>query len=457
MEMIQALSSFIVNTKYEVLPPKGIELCKRNILDVIGVALAGVNTDVGKIIRDFVRESAGLSASGVIGGHLRTSSPMAALANGTIAHALDYDDVNSTSVAHPSVSLLPAILAVGEERGASGREVIEAYITGYEVEDRLGLCLNPDHYELGWHTTGTLGTFGAMAGVSKILGLDEEQIQTAFGIAASVMGGTRKNFGTMTKPLHAGTSAKNGIIAASLAKKGFTANREIMDGSMGVVALFSPGKNVDSSKMAAMLGHPFAIVDPGTFVKAYPCCGAANAAIDALLHLVRSEGLSKENVKKVECGVFYRIPHVMIYSRPKNGLEAKFSLEYCLAAGILDGRLCLEQFTDESVNAPAVQEVLEKITVYVHDELSTRESLGNRFGEVTIQTNDGRLLKKRIYIPLGSPQNPLSDAQLEEKFRDCTKSVLAGDDINRVIRLIYDLENVDNIDELVDIISFRTT
>jgi 2-methylcitrate dehydratase PrpD len=456
MEIIQRFASFIANTGSSAIPAKAIELCKRNILDCIGVTLAGTKTEAGRIIREFVAENVGSSRSGVIAGNFKTSPSMAALANGTMAHALDYDDINSDSVAHPSVSLLPALCAVAEDQEASGRKIIEAYILGYEIEDRMGLCLNPEHYDLGWHTTGTLGTFGAMTAASRILSLNEEQVQIAFGIAASLMGGSRKNFGTMTKPLHAGNSAKNGVIAASLAKRGFTASPEILEGPMGVLDLFSPGKNVDPSKIAALLGNPFAILSPGTFIKPYPCCGGGHGSVDAMLQLIRSHGLSRENVEKIECGVFYRIPTAMIYHRPKSGLEGKFSLEYCLAAALVDGKVGLDQFTDERVNDPSLQEMLRKVTVYVPPELKTKESFEKRFAEVTVHTKDGRVLKKKVHSPIGNPENPLSDAEVEEKFKDCAKSVLNKNEISRVIELVYNLGKVEDIGELMEIITFRT-
>lgn len=456
MDITQELSSFIVRTGFPILPQESIELSKRNILDFIGVALAGTKTEVGKIIREFVAGNTGSNISGIFGGHIKTSPFMAAFANGTIAHALDYDDVNWTMEAHPSVSIIPGIFAVGEEQKTSGEKIIEAYIIGYEIEAKIGLCVNPEHYDLGWHTTGTLGTFGALAGVSKILGLNEEQIKMAFGIASSLTSGIKRNFGTMTKPLHAGNAAKNGIIAASLAKKGFTANNHILDDSMGIFELFSSKKNIDLNRIITTLGNPFEIVNSGTVIKPYPCCAGGHAAIDALLDLVERHNLSEETIRKVECGVNYRIPNTMIYHKPTTALEGKFSLEYCLAIAIIDKEVGLEQFTDEKVNDYRIQEMLNKITVYVHPELRTKESLGKKFAEVTLYTNNGEVFKKRVYKPLGNPQNPLSDAKLQQKFIDCTKSILHKDDINQVIKLVFNLEKIKNIDEIINIMVFKT-
>lgn len=456
MEIIQELSSFIVKTEFKTLTDKSIELSKINILDFIGVALAGTKTEVGKIIYEFVNENIGLNISGVYAGHIKTSPSMAAFANGIFAHALDYDDINWTMMGHPSVSILPAVFAVGEKEKLVGEKIIEAYIIGYEIAAKLGLLINPEHYELGWHTTGTLGAFGAMAAVSKILRLNEEQIKIAFGIVASLTSGIRRNFGTMTKPLHAGNAARNGVMAAFLAQKGFSADKNVLDGKMGFYDLFASNKNVNVNSFNTDLGNPFEIVHPGTVIKPYPCCGGGHAAVDAILDLIKIYNLSEEKINKVECGVHYRLPQTMIYQKPKTGLEGKFSLEYCLAVAIIDKKVGLEQFSDQKVNDNKIQEILNKIKVYVHPELTTKESLKNRFAEVTVYTNDGEVFKKRVYKPLGNPDNPLPNDKIKQKFIDCTKSILHEDDINQVTQLIYNLEQLKNIDEIMNIIVFKT-
>jgi 2-methylcitrate dehydratase PrpD len=456
MGFTRALSSFMVRTNFEMLPDQSIELSKKNILDYIGVSLAGVKTRVSEIICDFVRENSSSNLSGIIGGHMKSSPCMAAFANGTIAHALDYDDFSLTMMAHPSVSILPAILAVGETQGAPGDKIIEAYVLGYETEAKLGVCLNPEHYELGWHSTATLGTFGALAGVSKLLRLTEEQIAMAFGIASSLASGLTKNFGTMTKPLHAGNSAKNGIIAASLAQKGFTANNNVFEGPKGAFDILSDKKVLNLDIIVAGLGNPFDIVNPGTSMKPYPSCAHGHAAIDALLSLIKRHNLSEESVDIVECGVNYRVPELMFYTKPKTGFEGKFSLEYCLAIAILDKKVGLDQFADERINEDHLQNMLNRIKVYVHPELRTKESYKNRFAEVTIYTKKGDVYTKRVYTPLGNPQNPLTDTDLEQKFKDCTKSILPDDKVNQVIKLVQNLEKLKNIKELMDIIVFTS-
>lgn len=455
-EFTRALSSFIVKSGYGMLPKPSIEFAKKNILDCIGVSLAGTKTKINDILREFAIENGGSQVSGIIGGHMKSSPCMAAFANGTIAHALDYDDTNRSMVAHPSVSILPAVLAIGEQRDLSGEKIIEAYIIGYEIEAKLGLCLNPEHYELGWHSTATLGTFGALAAVCKMLSLDEQQIVMAFGIASSLMGGLRKNFGTMTKPLHAGNAAKNGIVAASLAQKGFTSNDQAFEGSKGMLDVFSNKTDVDLGSVIAALGNPFDIIHPGTNIKPYPCCAFGHAAIDAMFNLIRRHHLSEENIDKVECGVHYRTREVMRYTDPRVSLEGKFSLEYCLAIAIIDNKIGLGQFENEKMNNDRVKEILKRIRVFVHPELKTLESFKNRFAEVTVQTKKGETYTEKVDTPLGSPQNPLSDSELHQKFEDCTKSILAENEIHRVVQFIDHLEDLEHINELMNIIVFET-
>ncbi len=456
MEIIQELSSFIVRTEFKTLTDESIKYSKMNIMDFIGVALAGTKTEVGKIIYEFIKENMGSDISGVYGGHIKTSPSMAAFANGIFAHALDYDDINWTLMGHPSVSILPAVFAVGEKEKVIGEIIITAYIVGYEIAAKLGLFINPEHYELGWHNTGTLGAFGAMAAASKILSLNEEQIKMGFGIVASLTSGIRRNFGTMTKPLHAGNAARNGVTAAFLAKKGFSANKNVFDGEMGFFDLFASNKNVKVTRLNKVLGNPLEIVHPGTVIKPYPCCGGGHAAIDAILDLINNFSLSEEKIDKIECGVHYRLPQTMIYQKPKTALEGKFSLEYCLAIAIIDKKVGLEQFSDQKVNDKKIQELLNKIRVYVHPDLKTKESLKNRFAEVAVYTRSGEVFKKRVYKPLGNPENPLPDDRIEQKFIDCTKSILHKEDISQVTKLIFNLELLRNIDEMTNIVVFKT-
>jgi 2-methylcitrate dehydratase PrpD len=309
---------------------------------------------------------------------------------------------------------------------------------------------------LGWHSTATLGTFGALAAACKMLRLEEEQVVMAFGIASSLASGIKKNFGTMTKPLHAGNAAKNGIIAASLAQKGFTADDDVFEGPNGLFDVFTNKTDVDLGNVIASLGNPLDIIEPGTNIKAYPCCAFGREAIDAILSMIKREHLLENNIDCVECGVHYRTRQVMRYSEPQTSLEGKFSLEYCVAVAIMDKTVGLDQFTDEKVNSSSIKELIKKIKVYVHPELQTLESFGNRFAEVTVHTEDNGVYRERVYSSLGTPEKPLSDNELQQKFLNCAKSILRRGEIDRVIQLITHLEELKNINDLMDVLVFGT-
>ena len=294
---------------------------KRVSLDCLGAALAGYSHPIGKIITDFVKESGGSPKATVIGAGFKTSPHEAALANGTMAHALDYDDYSLVLAGHPSVSLLPSILAIGEDRGISGKKVLTAYIVGFEIESKLGAGVNFRHYELGWHATCTLGTLGAAAACSSILGLDIEKTRMALGIAASEASGLRQNFGTMTKPFHAGLSARNGVIAALLAEKGFTADKNILEAEFGFCNLFCGKGEYDSERITSNLGNPFAIFEPGISIKPYPSCGGTHTALDAMLYLAKENDINPSDVEEIGVDVPELLPRVLIHSNPKTGLE----------------------------------------------------------------------------------------------------------------------------------------
>ncbi len=455
MGITHRLASFIVEMDYAAFPRAAIDNCKANILDYLGVALAGIRTEAGRIIMEFARENGEGGAAGILGGRLRTSPSVAALVNGVLGHALDYDDVNWSLKGHPTVPLLPALLAIGEDRQASGKEIITSYILGYEVEAKIGLGVNPEHYDRGWHSTATLGTFGALAGVSKLLRLDEHKVKMAFGIGASLTGGLVRNFGTMTKLLQVGNAARNGVVAASLASKGFTADEAILEARGGFLEIFSPDKT-QWEKVLDSLGNPFDIVDPGTVYKPYPCCAGGHPAIDAVLDLASRNRFAADDVEKVECGVHRRTTEAMFYHRPRTGLEGKFSLPYCISAAILDGKVGLEQFSDSRVEDRNVQELLPRVTVFIHPELQAEESYSHRFTEITIHLRGGEVLRKRVYTPLGNPKNPLSVEMREKKFAECTKDILAHTDRDRLLKIVNGLEEVENIGKLMQMLAFRT-
>jgi len=445
MSATEIVANFIVDTSYEQIPSDVIKLAKRSILDGLGCMLAGTNEAAGRIVTQYVKEMGGNPEASVIGGGFKTSTPQAALANGTMGHALDYDDVAVNWLGHPTVALLPAVLAIGERERLSGRESLEGYIIGFEVAAKLGAAIGMGHYAWGWHATATLGTIGAAAAAAKMLRLGVHQTKMALGIATSLAGGSRQNFGTMTKPFHAGSASRNGTVAALLAKRGFTADEAILESPMGFGKLFSGGADYDIAKATKGLGTPFEILSPGVNMKLYPCCYLTHRCIDAILHLIREYGIKAEDVELVECRTSDFVPQVLIHSQPRDALEGKFSMQYCMAIALLDGQIGLNQFTDEKVLDPKAQELLSRVS-FVHPE-------GGSFNEaVTVKLKDGRELCHEVASPKGDPQNPMTDEELAAKYRDCAGIVLSPEETQNSLDMISHLEDLEDITELLDLL-----
>jgi 2-methylcitrate dehydratase PrpD len=447
------LAAFVVETTLAHIPLQACARAKEAMLDGLGCALIGSPTPIGKLITQYVRERSETSRAAVIGCGFKTSATLAALANGTMAHALDFDDVNWSMSGHPTVPLLPAVLALGQEAHASGAEVLLAYVLGFEVETKIGLGVNPRHYDLGWHATSTLGTLGAATACAKLLGLDVEKTRMALGIAASTAAGLRQNFGTMTKPLHPGQAAMNGVTAAQLARLGWTAEANILEAPYGFCQLYAGANQYNLDDIVKRLGHPFELLATGVAIKQYPCCAFTHRALDAMLALVQQHQLNAADVVAVECRVGRPTMEVLIHTRPQTGLEGKFSMQYCLAAALLDKRIGLLSFSDEKVRRPAAQQLFERVTMRLHPEVQHHGTSGEELPVmVTVTLRDGRTLSTPIQHPKGHPANPLTAIALQDKFEDCAYGVLERPDIRQVIELVQGLEQVDDIGTLMEVL-----
>src|SRR5437867_3900399 len=327
--------------------------------DTIGVMLAGAPEPASRIIvRTAVADSHGPCR--VIGTRETAGASDAALANGVAAHALDYDDMCFVSLAHPSCALVPAVLASAELERASGRVVTEAYVVGFEIECRLGIVMNPRHYhERGWHCTSSIGTLGAAAAASRVLGLNPSQTVNALGIAASSACGLKENIGAMVKPLHAGMAARNGVLAARFAREGFTASEQAIDGPQGYLAAMDSQRPASAlAEALSDLGSRWEILDTGVTVKLYPSCAATHPPLDALLELQRRHGVDAEDVTGIDIEVDSMTPRLLIHERPATGLEAKFSMPFCAAAALVFGHPGISTFDVEKIRDPRIQQLL---------------------------------------------------------------------------------------------------
>ena len=454
MGATEELARFACELEFEQVPAEALVWAKDAILDCIGVALAGTQEDAGRIIANYVREGAGRPEAGVFAAGFKTVAGSAALANGTLAHALDFDDwILPNWMGHPTAPLLPAILAMGQRQRISGKDILLAYVVGFEVGGRVGAGVGRGHYEhCGWHPTGTLGAIGATAACCNILKLDVAQSRMALGIASSEASGVRQNFGTMTKPLHAGLASRNGVTAALLAQKGFTGDGDAIEGPLGFSSAFTAGGEYDLGKMTDGLGNSFLIVENGVGIKPYPCCGDGHRCLDAILYLIKEHDIKADDVASVECRTSDMVPQIMMRDRPKTGSEAKFSMEFAMAVALLDRKAGLEQYTTDRVVEPKVQELLTRVS-FVHPPESSGYLGMERYPEqVTVKLHDGTVHSHEVLESKGRPGNRLSEAELVGKYSDCAARAVSPERIDRSLDMLQGFEELEDISELMDVL-----
>ena len=421
------IADFIVNTRAKDFPAGSDEKAIKVIADTYAVILAGVSSEVAEPLQKYL-ESLHESGAAPILGTGRTASPeTAALINGTYGHSLDYDDVLSMMPAHPSAVILSALLAAMDDTPVSGKDFIEAYVIGVEVGGKLGVGMTNEHYQRGYHATGTLALFSGLASLCKLYKLDAATIQQAMGIAGSMASGLRRNFGTMTKPLHTGLAARSALTAFRLAQAGFTAAPDIMEAKAGFFSTYGTADS-DPEVTANGLGKPFVISDPGIAIKKFPCCYATHRGMDGVLTLRERMGFDANSVEKVICRMPPGGMHVLIYPRPVTGLEGKFSMPYAVAAAVLDGQFSLWSFSDEAVRRPEIAALYDKVDTHEttacrgDDPQFDKRSSGSRgFVEVEVRLKDGRRDQIRIDVPPGHPSRALTWDELHAKFLDCAR------------------------------------
>jgi 2-methylcitrate dehydratase PrpD len=445
MSIAGSLAERIATVRYDALPPEAVHWAKVAILDTIGCTLAGSTESCARIV-DRVATGGASGGACLILGTDRSTGPLdAALINGTASHALDYDDVSNTMGGHPSAPILAALFALAQTRAVDGRAFIAAFVAGYETETRIARGVNFHHYEKGWHPTATLGVFGATAACSHLLGLPADRIAVALGMAASFASGIKANFGTMTKPLHVGHAARNGLLATLLAADGFTANRGAFEHKQGFLLVFNGASNFDADAMLRDWGAPWDIVQPGVGIKQYPCCGSTHSALDAMLMLVREHDLTPAQVERVDSFTHPRRLAHTDRPNPNSELDAKFSVQYCLARALTDRAIKLEHFIGDSFRDPAIRDLLPRIHAAPHPEMraESREHFG---AEVRVTLTDGRVLAQRLPHAVGRGSgDPLPAALLEAKFLDCASLVLPAETARALLGMLRELEQIEAV------------
>jgi len=435
--------------------PAARAAAKHAIQDLVGCMIAGAGDEGAAAVRNAVQ---GLGdGSSVVAGRLgKAAAPYAALANGMSAHSLDFDDTFMEAISHASATLVPALLALGDEIDASGDDIVDAYIVGLEFHGALGLAMNRSHYEQGWHATSSIGVVGTTGACARLLKLDAERFAHALNLAVSSVGGTKVQFGSMAKPYHAGLAAKNAIEAAKLANAGVRGHDMAFEGPMGMMEMFGGPNPPGWEHGLATLGAPLAIERAGLAVKRFPCCAATHRALDCILMLMDEHGFGADDVESVDVQV--RSGHVqnLRYTEPVSEFEARFSMQYTAAVALTSGTISLSDFTPSAVQRPELRAMFEKITLRGHDlEKATDTEADPVPSVVAITLTDGRTVETRQDYQRGDNNNPLNEAERKTKFDDCCRGFLPDADLDALANTIATLEELGSIRDLTRMLRFE--
>jgi 2-methylcitrate dehydratase PrpD len=445
--LLVRLAERALQIRVEDVPLEALETARLAVLDTLGVTLAGANAKCVSAVRRAHMTSTDGPAT--LFGHAERASVFdAAMVNGTASHALDFDDCSNTMGGHPSAPIVPALWALAEREGGSGRDLLEAYITGFEVETRLGRAVNFHHYEKGWHPTSTLGTFGAAAACARLMRLDLDAFARALAIAASMASGLKANFGTMTKPFHVGHCSRNGLLAALLAAEGLTANVGALEDPQGFFLVYNGPATFHPERLLAGFAEPLDVVEPGVAFKRHPCCASTHPALDALLKIMSENRLVPADVASIRSWTHPRRLRHTNRPDPKSGLDGKFSVQYVLARAALEGAVRLDHFSDAAVHDPDVRAFMRRIEAQPHPD-AIMETDEHFFAEVRVTTTGGAIFDAFVDRALGRDrQHPLPPGAIETKFRDCANLVLHTHVTEVMAETVLKLETLDDVREI---------
>jgi 2-methylcitrate dehydratase PrpD len=440
------------------IPQSVIQQALIHVIDGFAVMLAGARRNCSQKLVEVLCERQSSAESTFIGFPAKGYSADAALVNGTSGHADDYDDTQLSTVpdrisgllTHPTVPVLAAALALGERTAASGRDVLNAFIQGFEIECKLAEAIRPHHYQQGFHTTGTIGAFGACAAGSQLLHLEEPSLRYALGITASLSSGIRANFGTMTKPLHAGMAAFNGVTACLLAQRGFTADQMALDGEWGFMQVLGGGW--EAERIMGKLGKPYAFVQPGASIKIYPCGSLGQPTMYALLQIVQKTDLHAHEVREIRVRAGPNILAPLRYTYPKNELEAKFSLQFGLACILVRRHAGLDDYTSTVVQDPIIRETMLKVKPILDPEVANM-GVEKMRSILEVELNSHRVITQFVDSVPGTPDQPLQKHDLKHKFCECAAYTLSESRANTVFDLIQNIRNLTKINQITSLLT----
>jgi 2-methylcitrate dehydratase PrpD len=459
----EKLARFALETKYEELPASIIEEVKLRFLDTIGITLAGSRHPSTLISLEVARHMGGKPDVSIIGHPDRTSSPLAAYVNGISAHAYEFDDFTPSAYTHMSVCVVPGSLAVGEELGVSGRQLIEAFVLGFEVGTRIGRGMTPYLFNHGWHPNGILGSIGVAVAAAKMMELDLMQTRMAISIAASEASGVRKNVGSMGKAFHVGHGVRCGVFAALLAQRGFKVDPDIIEGldvgkghdRFGFVDTFNGIGNYRLERMIDALGEDWELGQNRTVVRLHPTASCSGASIDAMIDLAKKHDLKADQVERIELETTRECLTIACYPEPIDSHKARFCLPYMMAVSLVDRKAVIAQFTDERIKQDDVQSLMKRVKVSVPDDFERHHGTwgdeGCNWGEMrlAVHLKDGQVLQTSRSHGRGWPENPAKWKDLAEKYADCAENILPAPRIEETMAMINDLEKLPDVTELM--------
>ncbi len=456
-------AKFATSLTYDAIPDDAIRIARRCILDGLAVQLAGSEQEAIDVAERYIRRTGGTADARVIGdASLKVPAHLSAFWNGLAGHAMDWDDTQLAEgpgrpyglLTHPTMPPLSAGLAISDMLGGvDGKTFLTAFNAGFEVECKIAEAINPDHYNLGFHSSGTLGTFGSAVAASKLLELELGDVAMCIGLAASMAAGIRANFGTMGKPFHVGRSSENGVVAALMVREGFTANETALDGQWGYLAV--AGRGGEPEFVIDRFGDPFTIVSPGVSIKPYPCGVLTHPSMDAVLKVMQDHNLKPDDIEKVTLFAANNILHPIRFEIANTELEGKFCMAFLLGSMIIAGKAGKAEFTDEFVQRDDVQAMQRKIGTEFDSDIDAmgHDRIRSR---VEIWTKDGRHLTQWADENYrGGPHNPLSDKELEGKFRDCADGLMSDAKIQEVFDFVWSLEDQDDVSEIFNLLDWR--
>jgi 2-methylcitrate dehydratase PrpD len=443
MGTTEKIAKFVFETNYDALPTETIEIAKKAIIDSVGITLAGYKEKGGSIVTKIIRELGGASQTRIVVDGVKAPVTDVAFAHGAMAEFLDYGDSYNAPTTHPSCTVVPVVLALGEKLRSSGRDVIEAYVLGMEIGGKVGFGAVPNATSgIVWSPIKYLGCLQATIAAAKMLKLDMDQIRVALAIVSTTVGGPMATFWSMIKGIHSGDTARSGIMAALLAKGGFTGEKNIIEIKGGFAdSVFGEG-NYDLDKMTSNLGNPYHIIKPGLDFKKYPCCFGTQWSLDALIPILEKHKISYEDIENVE--LISPLSHKFLNRpNPETEIEAKFSLQYVIGATILDGRPVIDTFHEPRIFDARQREAMKRIKI-THSKAALIRS-PEWENNVTVRMKNGQEYKNSVDFP-----TPLSFDDIVAKYEQCAQIVLPPKQVKRSIELLKNLDTVKDVTVLMD-------